>query len=126
MGTSIGKYDGDALIIDTAGFNGKTWIDTAEHPSSDALHVIERIRYIDPQHLSYEVTWEDPKTYTKPIANSRVFAHAAGTELMEWWCMENPGSSGRPPGQQGSALILTACSLRVPIRRRIARGRRAA
>jgi hypothetical protein len=90
MGTSVGKFDGDTLIIDTAGFNGKTWIDTAEHPSSDALHVVERIHYIDPQHLSYEVTWEDPKTYTKPITNTRVFTRMPpGTELMEWWCMEN-------------------------------------
>jgi hypothetical protein len=90
MGTSVGKYDGDTLIIDTAGFNGKTWIDTAEHPSSDALHVVERVHYIDSQHLSYEVTWEDPKTYTKPITNTRVFTRMPpGTELMEWWCMEN-------------------------------------
>lgn len=90
MGNSIGRYEGDTLVIDTIGFNGKTWIDTAEHPSSDALHVIERIHYIDPQHLSYEVTWEDPKTYTKPIKNTRIFTRMKkGDELMEWWCMEN-------------------------------------
>ncbi|MBZ5576261.1 MAG: hypothetical protein LAP40_06875 [Acidobacteriia bacterium] len=90
MGHSIGKYDGDTLVIDTIGFNGKTWIDTAEHPSSDQLHVVERIHYIDPQHLSYEVTWDDPKTYTKPIRNVRTFSRMKpGQELMEYWCMEN-------------------------------------
>jgi hypothetical protein len=90
MGHSIGWYEGDTLVIDTVGFNGKTWIDTIEHPSSDALHVVERIQFIDPQHLAYEVTWEDTKTYTKPIKNTRAFARMKpGDELMEYWCMEN-------------------------------------
>ena len=90
MGHSVGRYEGDTLVVDTIGFNGKTWIDTAEHPSSDQLHVIERIHYIDPQHLAYEVTWEDPKTYTRPIKNTRVLVRMKpGEELMEYWCMEN-------------------------------------
>ena len=90
MGNSIGWYEGDTLVIDSTGFNGKTWIDTIEHPSSDALHVVERIAYIDPQHLSYELTMEDAKTYTKPIKNTRVLSRMKpGEELMEYWCMEN-------------------------------------
>jgi hypothetical protein len=90
MGNSIGKWEGDTLVVDTVGFNGKTWIDTAEHPSSDALHVVERIHFLDPQHLSYEVTWEDSKTYTKAIKNTRILARMKpGEELMEYWCMEN-------------------------------------
>ena len=90
MGNSVGKYEGDTLVIDTIAFNGKTWLDTAEHPSSDALHMVERIHYIDPQHLGYDVIWEDPKTYTKPIKNTRVLARMKpGEELMEYWCMEN-------------------------------------
>jgi hypothetical protein len=90
MGHSVGTWDGDTLVIDTIGFNGRTWIDTAEHPSSDQLHVIERVRFIDRQHLGYEVTWEDPKTYTKPIKNTRVLARMKpGEELLEYWCMEN-------------------------------------
>lgn len=90
MGHSVGKYEGDTLVIDSVGFNGKTWLDTAEHPSSGALHVIERIHYLDPQHLSYQVTWDDPKTYTKPVNNTRIFTRMKpGQELMEYWCMEN-------------------------------------
>jgi hypothetical protein len=90
MGHSVGKWEGDTLVVDTIGFNGRTWIDTAEHPSSDQLHVTERIRFLDRQHLGYEVTWEDPKTYTKPIKNTRVLARMKpGEELMEYWCMEN-------------------------------------
>ena len=90
MGHSIGWYEGDTLVIDTVGFNGKTWIDTIEHPSSDALHVVEHIRFLDPNHLAYDVTWDDSKTYTKPITNSRVLSRMKpGDELMEYWCMEN-------------------------------------
>ena len=90
LGNSVGKWEGDTLVIDTIGFNGKTYIDTAQHPSSDALHVVERISFVDPQHLSYEVTLEDPKTYTKPIKNSRIYSRMKpGEELMEYWCMEN-------------------------------------
>jgi len=68
------------------------------YPSSDALHVVERISYIDAQHLSYEVTWEDQKMYTKPIKNTRVFARMKpGEELMEYWCMENNKSIYKLP-----------------------------
>ena len=77
MGNSVGRYEGDTLVIDTIGFNGKTWIDTAEHLSSDALHVVERIRLIDADHLEYEVTFDDPKIYAKPFKNTRVFVRCA-------------------------------------------------
>jgi hypothetical protein len=90
MGNSVGKYEGDTLVVDSMGYNGKTWIDTAEHPMSDAMHVTERYRLIDADHIAYEVTWEDPKTYTRSFKNSRVFSRMKpGSELMEYWCMEN-------------------------------------
>ena len=90
MGNSTGKWDGDTLVVDSIGFNGKTWIDTIEHPSSDALHVVEHIRPIDANHLAYDVTWEDSKMYSKPITNTRVMTRMKpGDELMEYWCMEN-------------------------------------
>ena len=90
MGNSVGKYEGDTMVIDTTGFNGRTWLDTAEHPSSDQLHVVERYKFIDRDHIDYQVTWDDPKTYTKPIQNTRIFARMKpGQELMEYWCMEN-------------------------------------
>jgi hypothetical protein len=66
MGDSVGKWDGDALVIDTIGFNDKTWLDRAGHPHSDALHVTERIRRVNHDTLSDEITVEDPKAYTKP------------------------------------------------------------
>ena len=63
MGTSTGSYEGDTLIIDTKGFNGRITLDVgAEHPTSDALHIIERLSYVDANHIAYDLTIEDPKT----------------------------------------------------------------
>ncbi len=90
FGDSVGKWDGDTLVIDTIGFNGKTRLDTIGHPHSDQLHVIERIHYTDPDHLTYEVTINDPKTYTKPWTNTRTFWRLEpGQELIEYSCEEN-------------------------------------
>jgi hypothetical protein len=91
MGTSVGSWEGDTLVIDTKGFNGRTYLDVAaQHPSSDALHIVERLRYIDAQRIAYEITIEDSKIYTTPITNSRTWVRMKpGEELMEYWCMEN-------------------------------------
>ncbi len=91
MGTSIGWYEGDTLVIDTKGFNGRFTLDVgAEHPTSDALHIVERMSYVDANRVGYEITIEDPKIYTKPIKNSRTWVRMKpGDELLEYWCMEN-------------------------------------
>jgi hypothetical protein len=65
MGDSIGKWDGDTLVIDTLGFNDKTWLDRAGLPHSDALHVTERMRRVDHETLTDDITIEDPKAFTK-------------------------------------------------------------
>ncbi|MBI2149995.1 MAG: hypothetical protein HYU27_05250 [Acidobacteria bacterium] len=91
MGKSIGRYEGDTLVIDTKGFNGKIHLDVGPlHPTSDAMHIIERLSYIDANRVTYEITIEDPKIYTKPIKNYRTWVRMKpGEELMEYWCMEN-------------------------------------
>jgi hypothetical protein len=90
FGDSVGKWDGDTLVIDTIGFNGKTRLDTIGHQHSDALHVVQKISRPDLQHLQLELTVNDPKTYTEPWSNKRVFAlMKPGQELMEYSCEEN-------------------------------------
>jgi hypothetical protein len=90
FGHSIGRFEKDALIVDTIGFNGKTRLDTRGHPHSDALHVIQRFEYTDANHLAYEVTIDDPLTYTRPWKNTRVFTRMKpGEELFEYSCEEN-------------------------------------
>jgi hypothetical protein len=73
MGHSIGKYDGNTLVVDTAAINETTWIDTLGHPHSDALHLVERFRRLNQDSLEIEVTFEDPKTYTKPWTGKKIY-----------------------------------------------------
>src|SRR5438477_3267676 len=88
MGTSAGRWEGDTLVIETGGFNAKTWIDTAEHVFSDQLRTVERMSYIDKDHIRYELTMTDPKFWTKPIKNTRIFSRMS-TPLLEYSCEEN-------------------------------------
>ena len=90
FGHSIGKFEKDVFTVDTTGFNGQTRLDTLGHPHSDQLHIIQRFEYTDPDHLAYEVTIDDPKTYTRPWKNTRVFTRMKpGEELIEYSCEEN-------------------------------------
>ena len=66
-GYSAGHWEGDTLVVDTAGFNDKTTLDAAGHPHSEALHTRERFLRRDFGHLDYEITIDDPKMYTKPF-----------------------------------------------------------
>jgi hypothetical protein len=66
MGHSIGKYEGDTLVVDTVGFNDRNWIDREGHPHSDALHLVERFRRVNQKAMEYEVTVDDAKSYKKP------------------------------------------------------------
>ena len=65
MGDSRGHWDGDALVVDTTHFNGRTWFDAAGNFHSDQLHVVERYTPITPHHIDYEVTIEDPAVFTR-------------------------------------------------------------
>src|SRR6202521_3998076 len=88
MGDSIGKWEGDTLVVDAIGFNDKTWLDRAGHPHSEALHVTERIRRVDFGHMQFQVTYDDPKTLTKPLKISLALNYAADTDMLENICNE--------------------------------------
>jgi len=66
MGHSVGRWDGDTLVVDVTNFNGKNWLDRAGNYHSDALHLVERFTAISPDAIRYDVTIEDPKTFTRP------------------------------------------------------------
>jgi hypothetical protein len=89
MGNSVGHWEGDSLVVDSIGFNDRTRLDTIGHPHSDQLHVIQRFTRTDPTHIAYEVTVDDPKAYTRPWTNRRVFTLKPKWELMEYSCEEN-------------------------------------
>src|SRR5215467_13644301 len=67
FGYSVGHWEGDTFIVETAGFNGKTILDASGHPESDQMRVIERFHRRDFAHLDVEMTFNDPKNYTRPF-----------------------------------------------------------
>jgi hypothetical protein len=89
FGNPVGKWDGDTLVVDTIGFNDLTNLDTVGHPHSDAMHTVERFTRTDDKHIGYEITIEDPKAFTKPWKNTRVFTLRPDWEVMEYSCEEN-------------------------------------
>ncbi len=85
-GLSNGKWDGDTLVVDTVGFNDKTWLDSTGKPHSDAMHLVERYKRPDLGHLNVELLIEDPKAFTRPYSFTRSFTLAPGWELQEYVC----------------------------------------
>ncbi len=88
-GDSIGKWEGDTLVVDTVGFNDKFWFDFAGHPHTGQLHITERYRRPDLGHIEEEVTIDDPGAYTKPFTMYGHFPLDPGSEIMEYICNEN-------------------------------------
>jgi len=89
MGHSIGHWEGDTLVVDSIGFNDKTWLDRVGHPHSDQLHLIERMRRTDPNTLQIDLHIEDPKDYTQPIDSQLIFSLKPDWDIMEQVCMDN-------------------------------------
>ena len=89
MGYSTGRWDGDALVVDTVGFPDRHWLDGMGHPSSAQLHLIERWRRPDAGHLEIETTIDDPGAYTKPITFTVTAMALPDDDLLEYFCTEN-------------------------------------
>ena len=89
QGFSIGKWDGDTFVVESAGFNGNAWLDQAGHPETDALHLTERFRRRDFGHMDLEMIIDDPKVYSRPWSIFVPYVFQADTELLEFICEEN-------------------------------------
>jgi len=90
FGDSIGKWEGDTLVVDTIGFNDKTWLDRAGTPHSDALHLVERIRRLNHSTLQIDLSFEDPKAYTKTWGSRLLFQLKPGWHIFEHVCRDYP------------------------------------
>ncbi len=89
LGDAIGHWEGETLVVDTIGFNDKTWLDRAGHPHSTDLHLVERIRRVDQNTLQDELTIEDPKAYTKPWGGQLTFQLHPTWNITEMVCEDN-------------------------------------
>jgi hypothetical protein len=86
-GYSVGRWDGDTLVVDTIGFNDRSWIDGWGNPHSDEMHVVERYRRVNPDTLEMRMTIDDAKAYTKPlVGNPKTFGLSPKYELVENIC----------------------------------------
>jgi hypothetical protein len=89
FGYSIGKWEGDAFVVQTSGFNEKGWLDNNGHPATELLKVTERFRRKDFGHMDLQVTIDDPKAYSKPWTVTIPLTLQGDDELMEYICDEN-------------------------------------
>jgi len=89
MGDSIGKWEGDTLVVDSTGFNDKTWLDVAGHPHSESLHIVERMRRADHDTLMIDISIDDPQAYTAPLKTQRKYILKPGWNIMEYICEDN-------------------------------------
>jgi len=90
LGDSIGRWEGETLVVDSVGFNTRTWLNDAGAQHSEALHLIERIRpVLGGQYLEYKMTAEDPNALAKPYAYTRYFKKL-DTEIVDEICVDEP------------------------------------
>jgi hypothetical protein len=93
LGYSKGHWEGDALVVETRGLNGKQWLDHGGLPASERLTVVERFRRPTYGRLEIELTINDPAYYTKPWTVTTNARRTVGTELFEFICNENEKST---------------------------------
>jgi hypothetical protein len=89
MGDSVGKWEGDTLVVDVIGFNDRTWLTGTGTFHSDALHVTERYTRVDKDQINYQVTMDDPKVFTSPWTINTHMMLRDGTRIREYVCAEN-------------------------------------
>lgn len=88
-GYSSGHWEGDTLIVQTAGFRDHIWLDAAGNPMTDAAKILEKFHRPDFGHMDIEITVDDPKAYTKPWAVTLHQAIALNTDLLDFVCADN-------------------------------------
>jgi hypothetical protein len=86
LGYSVGRWEGDTLVIESSGFSDRTWLDSAGHPQTESLKITERLRRRDFGHLDFQMTIDDPKVFTKPFTIKMDRLLAPDTDLLEDVC----------------------------------------
>jgi hypothetical protein len=100
QGYSVGRWEGDTLVVDTAGFNDRGWLDARGTGHSEEMRVQERFRRRDYGHMDLAITITDPKVFTKPITFTVVEELLPDTDLLEHYCLENEKDDAHMPGRE--------------------------
>jgi hypothetical protein len=94
LGYSTGHWEGDTLVVETEGFNDKTWLDMSGHSHSEAMHLTERYHRRDYGHMDVEMTFNDPVMYKKPFTIKFTHQLVPDSDILEAYCAENEKDSG--------------------------------
>ena len=89
LGYSAGKWEGDTLVVNTNGLNDRGWLDARGHTHSEALRITERFHRRDFGHMEVQMTFDDPRTYSKPFTIKLQQHLMPDTDLLESYCAEN-------------------------------------
>jgi hypothetical protein len=89
MGYSVGRWEGDTFVVETTGFTERAWLDGFGHPRSESMRITERYRRRDFGHMDLEMTFNDPKYYTRPFSIKTGLLLAPDSDLLEYVCNEN-------------------------------------
>ena len=89
MGYSVGHWEGDTLVVDTIGLNDRAWLDVFGHPRSESMRITERYHRRDVGHMDLEITFDDPKYYTRPFTLKTGLTLLPDSDLIENVCNEN-------------------------------------
>ena len=108
LGYSVGRWEGDTLVVTSAGLNDRGWLDSGGHPQSESFRLTERLRRRDFGHMDFEMTVDDPKVFTRPFTVKRERLLAADTELLEDVC-ENERDASHLSG--GAGIVLSPALL---------------
>lgn len=100
-GRSAGRWEGATLVIETSDLNPISVLDTTHLPTSDALHVTERLRLLTADKLEATITLTDPKAYTEPWTVVRTYKRNKGEQILEYVCEENNRNPIQPDGSTG-------------------------
>jgi hypothetical protein len=98
MGYSVGHWDGERLVVESNGYNDKTWLDSSGHPHSEALRVTESYRRTDFGHVEVLVTFDDSIVFTKPVSVTIHMQLIADTEMLEFVCENERDQAHMPSG----------------------------
>jgi len=110
MGYSVGRWEGDTLVVESNGYSDRSWLDFDGHPHTEELRITERYTRRDFGHIDVHVTMVDPKAYFKPITFSMPMQYRADTELLEFICDNNKSReriSKTPAGQAVDVPVAT-------------------
>lgn len=97
MGSSVGSWQADTLVVETTGFKERAWLDGFGHPRSEAMHVTERFRRRDFGHMDLEMTFDDPTYYTRPFGFKTTLTLIPDSDVLESVCTENERDNAHMP-----------------------------